>query len=69
MEKKQTKSNRKGVFIMTNFIVLVLAICVAQFLTAAIVFALMSNKRVIKAYMKWVNKMTDYIMYGDDDEE
>ena len=54
---------------MTNFIVLVLAICVAQFLTAAIVFALMSNKRVIKAYMKWVNKMTDYIMYGDDDDE
>ena len=53
---------------MMEFVLMVLSFVVAILLSSSIMIAIMMNKKVIKAYMKWVNKMASEIvdeMFGD----
>ena len=57
---------------MLNFITIVLAIIVAQVLLTAGVVAVLFNKKFMKAYTKWVMKMSKELMedlYDFDEEE
>ena len=44
---------------MLTFITIVLAIIMAQVLLSAVCIALITNDRVMVAYMKWVMKITE----------
>ena len=43
---------------MMNFVIMALAIMVGTLLATGLTLAVMLNKRVIKAYTKWVMKLT-----------
>ena len=43
---------------MMNFVIMTLAIMVGTLLATGLTLAVMLNKRVIKAYTKWVMKLT-----------
>ena len=46
---------------MLTFITIVLAIVVAQVLLTVGAFALLANKRIMKAYMKWAMKLAEEV--------
>ena len=57
---------------MLEFIILTLSFTVAILLSTVIMIAIVMNKKVMKAYMKWVNKMSAEIvneMFDNEEEE
>lgn len=56
---------------MMEFVLMTLSFTVAILLATVIMIAIVMNKKVMKAYMKWVNKMSREIvdeMFDDSDE-
>ena len=43
---------------MLNFIMMVVAVAMGTLLASIIGVVVLCNKKVMKAYLKWVNKMT-----------
>lgn len=54
---------------MLEFIMLTLSFTVAILLSTVIMIAIIMNKKVMKAYMKWCNKMSATIVNEMFDEE